>query len=237
MTQQRHPISWLKLEQYHLGELSPTAAAAITRHLRSCEACRMCHSRIEEDRPLPPLPEIPRGGCLSTWMRIPNMRATTAVVVASVLVLTGYLLMPTTDPEAVHERVGTKGGGIAITLVRNRNGHVTENPARFREGDVFSLRLSLPGPPEAQVDVVVIQENTIYFPTDAPLRIGPRNRVHLTRAFRITGRAPVTACVFPADDPSIRQRLLEGSREALPEQALCRTIPHGMVPETPKNFH
>jgi anti-sigma factor RsiW len=88
MMEERHPVSWLKLEQYHLGELSTTAAAAVERHLRSCEACRTCHARIAEDRSLPPLPVVTRGNRFSDWMRMPLGRAATAVVAVSALALT-----------------------------------------------------------------------------------------------------------------------------------------------------
>ncbi|MGH7293845.1 MAG: zf-HC2 domain-containing protein, partial [Polyangiaceae bacterium] len=65
------PISWLRLERYHLGELRGAERQAIADHLAACEACAACLARIEQDDAvalpvLPPLP-APRRGVLLRW--------------------------------------------------------------------------------------------------------------------------------------------------------------------------
>ncbi|MBM4321484.1 MAG: hypothetical protein FJ125_16460, partial [Deltaproteobacteria bacterium] len=51
------PLSWLRLERYHLGELDAGERRDIGEHLALCPACRACLERITGDRrELPPLP-------------------------------------------------------------------------------------------------------------------------------------------------------------------------------------
>jgi hypothetical protein len=50
------PISWLRLEQLALGELSGDEAGKIREHLRVCAACQACADECLEPVEMPPLP-------------------------------------------------------------------------------------------------------------------------------------------------------------------------------------
>lgn len=53
------PLSWLALERYQLGELSPRRSRSVALHLQRCDVCRRCFEQIETERvsvELPPLP-------------------------------------------------------------------------------------------------------------------------------------------------------------------------------------
>ena len=61
-------LSWLRVERYALGELSPVDAQAIEAHLATCAACAAMVATIEGDRrPLPPL-QLPEP---AWWQRLP----------------------------------------------------------------------------------------------------------------------------------------------------------------------
>ncbi len=55
------PISWLRLEQHHAGDLGVSESAAIAAHRATCGACASCLARIVRDDalPLPALPVAP----------------------------------------------------------------------------------------------------------------------------------------------------------------------------------
>ena len=53
------PVSWLRLEQHHAGELPAPERDDVTAHLAACDACAACFARIVEDATAP-LPALPR---------------------------------------------------------------------------------------------------------------------------------------------------------------------------------
>ena len=52
------PVSWLRLERYHLGELDGAERAQIEAHLAGCAACTEALASLAQDDAvaLPPLP-------------------------------------------------------------------------------------------------------------------------------------------------------------------------------------
>ena len=71
------PVSWPVLEAYALGELDDGEAAQVEAHLADDEASRRCLAMIREqqDRPLPPLPEMaPRTAGAEASASLPDDR-------------------------------------------------------------------------------------------------------------------------------------------------------------------
>lgn len=220
MSELHHPISWLKLEQYHLGELSDDAAAAIEEHLSGCDACRSCMDRIEAGRVLKPLPDVEP---VSIWNRF---RLPLRLAAAMALILLGlaiYPLFPHQGDRTEAEGVAIRGGESTLTVLRERKGSVVENPATYRDGDRFSLRLTTSAT-TVMWDTVVISDKEVYFPMEAPLFLSFHNQFPLPGAFRLSDMAAVTICAFPSEGMDDRERIRALGRQGLPEAAVCRTV-------------
>ena len=220
MSELRHPISWLKLEQYHLGELSDTKAASVARHLSECDACRSCMDRIEAGRVLKPLPDVAPS---SFWERF---RLPLEVAAAAAMLLLGVALHPMFARDGEERESGTvdiRGGESTLTVLRERNGSVVENPATYRDGDRFSLKLTTSAT-AVMWDTVVISGDEIYFPMKAPLAPTFHNQFPFPGAFRLSDTEDVTLCAFPSKGQDERERIRASGRTGLPESAICRTV-------------
>jgi hypothetical protein len=230
------PVSWLRLEQYALGELGAGARAEIADHLAGCARCRACADRIAADhRELPPLPErassmgaaalppLPRRGGLRAGWRPAFTAAAVAAVVAAVLVRP-HERPPVVDVgDAAGPRVvAVKGGDVTVELVRERDGSTALEPSSFAPGDRFQVLLTCPPPLQLHADLAVLQDGDAAFP-GAPSTIACGNRVAVPPAFRITGAGAATICVAvdPAKPPS-RAALASGDSPAVGSRACLR---------------
>jgi hypothetical protein len=188
----REPVSWLRLEQQHLGEL-PAA-----EELSDADAACLAH--IEADRrALPPLRLPERRPSRIGWLW-PSVGLATATVLA-VLVWRGA-------DEEPSLRTGVKGGELAMVLVRERDGAIEEEPTTFAPGDRFKLLVTCAAADPVHWDVVVTQGDARSYPLtpSGPLACG--SRVALPGAFRLTGDAPVTVCLVVQGSPWERDRVL-----------------------------
>lgn len=193
----RCPVSWLRLEQYALGELSGAEREAVRAHVESCEECRRFLRQIEDDRrPLPALP-----------MRRRRPWGLAAVAGLAIAAGVGLVVVPKRDDPQTsrpgsHRRV--KGGDLAITLVRDRAGRVQRSPSRFREGDRFQAYVTCP--PGAHRLVVEVRQDGIDVLADGVVSCG--NEVPVGPAFALTGRRETAVCVTwdPTGD-TVCQRL------------------------------
>ncbi len=169
------PISWIRLERYHLGESDSTERARIEASLTDCAISRERLAQIQQDaRPLPALPTAP----VRRWSPAWGGLALAAALLLAVLVPRGNT---------------PKGGDVAITLVRERAGSVTVAPESYRDGDRISIRLTCPsGSPT--VTVVVSQGEQRHTPIPEQ-SVVCGNQVPLSGAFRATGPGDLMVCV------------------------------------------
>lgn len=198
-----HPVSWLRLEQFHLGELAAPLAAEVDQHLADCAHCqaRLDEIRAGEALSLPPLrfpvslpetapPPAPTGPLPThRWANLVPLVLAPALAVAAATLLT--LQAPTEVPPASRY---WKGGELAIELVRERAGVVTEAPAGFAPGDRFQVRLTVP-PPAQRFDVAVFQDGAVYRPMEGG-NVEGGNRTMLLGAFVLDGGGQATVCVW-----------------------------------------
>lgn len=220
MPEMHHPISWLKLEQYHLGELPDGPAAAIEKHLTDCDECRSCMERIEAGRILKPLPDVEP---VSIWDRV---RLPLGLVAATALILLGLAIYPFVlhrGDGTLEEVVAIRGGESTLTVLRERKESVVENPATYQNGDRFSLRLTTSAT-TVMWDVVVISDEEVYFPMKTPLTPAFHNQFPFPGAFRLSDTDAVTLCAFPSDGIDDREKIKAYGRHGLPEAAVCRTV-------------
>jgi hypothetical protein len=212
------PISWLKLEQYQLGELSADEMRRVEAHLKECEVCRASLDSIRADEAvLKPLPEVARKAPVWRWVT-----AGTALAAAAALLL----VLLVTDwrkavPDIPGSKIGFKGGELSISLVRERQGQILHDPESFAPGDRFKLQVTCPPSEEIFWNVVVFQDEGSSFPyvPDEPLKCG--NRVSLPGAFSITGKSAAIVCLVVSTRPPDRASL---SQRDLPDDTVCTVL-------------
>ena len=178
------PISWLKLEQYQLDELSSDEQKRVETHLSECDACWTSLDSIGQDETvLKPLPEVTRKAPLLRWVTAGTALAAAAALLLVLLVVDWKKAVP----EVPGSKIGFKGGELSISLVRERRGAILHDPQTFAAGDRFKVQVTCPPSEEIFWNVVVFQDEGVSFPyvSEETLRCG--NRVPLPGAFSITG--------------------------------------------------
>ncbi len=216
------PISWLKLEQYRLGELSADEMRRVEAHLKECEVCRASLESIRQDEAVPkPLPEVTRK---VPWLRWVTAGAALAAAAALLLVLL-VADWKRALPDVPGSKIAFKGGELSISLVRERQGRILHDPESFAPGDRFKLQVTCPPSEEIFWNVVVFQDDGSSFPyvPEEPLKCG--NRVPLPGAFSITGKSAAIVCLVVSTGPLDRGSLSLGN---LPPGTVCtilRSVP------------
>lgn len=179
-----HPISWLRMERYHLGELAGEELAAVEGHLAECDECRSMLAELEGDeRPLPTLavePVVVRGP--ARWWASAGLLL--AMAAAALLLVRPPELPPAELPPA---EVAVKGGPLAIELVRERAGLITERPDAYADGDRIQVRVTCPS---GTAEVAVLQGRDLAWPLE-PVACG--NRV-VAGAVLLTGGQDTAVC-------------------------------------------
>lgn len=194
------PISWLRLEQLALGVEDRAALA----HLEACPACAAARARLVEDvRPLPELaPAAPAG---RAWWRWWGQAAGLAAALALALL---WLFVRT--PDELGDEVGArpagaravrvKGAGLVeVTLVRERDGLVSFDPAGVRDRDRWKVQLTCDRG-EVWIDVAVIAAGAADFPLPAQ-RLPCGNAVAVPGAFHVTGGSARVCIALDAAPP------------------------------------
>jgi hypothetical protein len=217
------PISWLRLEHYHLGELPPGEHSQIQAHLDSCPRCRAQLAEIVDDaRTLPPLPLPSPAQHAQPWYRrlsilLPAV-AGPALVAAVALIM---LLPPQDSAELPGHRVTIKGGELAISLARQRAGSIQHQPSAYMDGDRIQVRISTP-PGEQPWELVVLQQGQAFF----PLATGttPGGNAVVLGAFELSGPGDAAVCVMIGEGRPERALIEAEGAAALPAETACVTL-------------
>lgn len=193
------PISWLRLEQHHAGELSAAERESITSHLASCEACAACFAEIESDAlvplsALPAAPPAPRSAPPAQVLVLRRLAPVVAAlaVAACILLLLGRRPPPNSTVEPSSAR--TKGGEVGFVLVRDDDSMVAEAGGVYRDGDRWKALVTCPPGMRESWDLLVV-ENGRTTPALVPAEITCGNDVPLPGAFRTTGHERMTVCL------------------------------------------
>ncbi len=230
------PISWLRLEQHHAGELKAAESAAITLHLGTCGACAACLARIEHEvaLPLPALPALPAPQPAPAPTPTPTATVLTfrrvAPVLAALAIAAALLLMLGRRPQGMGPQEldplssRTKGGSVGFVLVRDDEGVIDEAGGVYRDGDRWKALVTCPAGMRAAWDLVVIERGRAAFPLEAQADLTCGNAVPLPGAFRTTGHEPMTVCVVWNDGALVDRGALQGlAPESLPHAA-CKVL-------------
>jgi len=202
------PISWLKLEGYHLGQLEAAERARVAEHVAACPVCGDCLRSIVEDdaRPLPPLNVVR----LPLHRRRPELLTLAA---AAALLLVARALLPM-DDSGSGDRM--KGTDVALSLVRGDGARVDGDEGIFRDRDVFEARVTCAPPSKLHFDLVVWDSKGASFPLSAPPVFECGNQRPLPGAFRLTGDEAQTVCLVweagPVDRRALAAALPAGER-------------------------
>ncbi len=212
------PVSWLRLEQYALGESKH--GPQIAAHLEGCAACRATFARIAADAAaLPPLPaaRVRPAARPMSWRRAALGAGGALALAASVV-----LAVRRPPPPATGERV--KGAEIGFTLVRDDDTLFAEAGGRFRDGDRFKALVSCAPGTRARFDVVVYDDDGASFPLEVPSEVACGNAVPLPGAFVLRGSRAAEVCLVwddaPPDRAALRRRGFDPSRP----RAACKRL-------------
>jgi hypothetical protein len=221
------PISWLRLERFHLGEVQGTERDAIAKHLAACPACAACLARIEDDdsRALPPL-AVSRPARRSVLSLFP-VRAAAAI---GALAAGGALVLGLRGNghrgELEQARNGAnrvKGDAIAFTLVREDDERIAGTAGVYRDGDRFKAVVTCPPGANVAFDVVVYDPGGASFPLEPARDLACGNEVPLPGAFRLTGDADETVCLAWGDAAAVDRGTL-AAHEPAEGQGLCKRL-------------
>jgi hypothetical protein len=200
------PISWLLLERHRLGELSSDERRAIDAHLVACPACASCSAEAARPLALPALaiPARTRRRWWQGWSPRLLLAGTGAAAALAVVLL---LARPRPEP-ARETRDGIKGGaGVAIELVRERDGAAERDALTFAPGDRLKVLVTCPAERLLFWDVMVVADGPASFPLSPTAPIACGNHVPLPGAFRLSASRSADVCLFLAADPVDRGRL------------------------------
>ena len=209
------PVSHLRFERLLQGDLRAGERARVEQHLRDCEVCRSCFEALRADRVvLPPLPVgiVPRRARVAR--RWPQLTAALALAAAALL-----WLRP--RPEAPASRLATKGGELAIELVREHHGNIASDATRWQQGDAFQVRVTCAAREPRYWELVVRQAGEAFFPAEPGQRLTCANGSTLPAAFTLDGTGAAEVCVVLGERPLSREALRGGP---LPEPSACTRL-------------
>ncbi|HEY6878915.1 MAG TPA: hypothetical protein VI299_12885 [Polyangiales bacterium] len=181
------PVSWLMLERYALGELSPDERAQVEQRLAMSDADRACLASIlADDTVLPPLPTpLPRRK--RAWWIGAALAAAAALA---------FIVPAARVPSHRRSDEGLKGGEVAITLFSERTGN---GPEVFRDGDRFKLMVTCPVSLAPRLSVLMFQDGRRYQPLARPEHFACGNQVPWPGAFSLDGEGDVDVCLSWAE--------------------------------------
>jgi len=230
------PVSWLRLERYHQGELEAAERARIAGHLAACPACAACLAHIEDDdsRALPPL-SLPRPVRRSLFSLFP-VRAAAAI---GALAAGGALVLGLRGNghrgELERSMLGesrVKGDAVAFTLVREDGERIAGDAGVYRDGDRFKAVVTCPPGATAAFDVVIHDIVGASFPLEPARVLACGNEVPLPGAFRLTGRDDETVCLVWGEGGPLDRGAL-AAHTAGDDRTLCKRLTAAPGRETP----
>lgn len=224
------PISWLRLERFHLGEIQGAEREPIAQHLAACPVCAACLAHIQDDdaHALPPLSvSRPARRKLFSLFSLFPVRAVAAL---SALAAGGALVLGLRGNghrgELEHARLGesrVKGDAIAFSLVRDDDERIAGTAGVYRDGDRFKAVVTCPPGARVAFDVVVYDLGGASFPLEPAPELACGNDVPLPGAFRLTGDTDETVCLVWGSGAPVDRGTL-AVRGAGASQTLCKEL-------------
>jgi hypothetical protein len=217
------PISWMRLEQYALGELPEPERVEIASHLERCLVCGECFASIEH-APAPDLSFL-KAPVVQLPARPPQRRRAwpvwAGVALASAAAALLLLVQPDVHPPS---RLHVKGGDFALELTRLDGAGHLQSPTHFAAGDRFKALVTCPPDWSGVVGIVVYQGEQKYEPLPLRPLADCGNRRALEGAFAIDGQARALVCAsFATSEREWRTRV-DQSAGAPPSGSVCTSL-------------
>ena len=206
MPEVKNDISWLLLEQLHLGELPANQAESVRRSVEAdADLARRLAGITQDNRPIPAL-RLPERRRYRLWRQVATAFARPVTWMSSaslilVLIVFAVSQSPTLLREAPWQAppsrlfVGDssiKGNEIAIRVLRQRHGVLSPDAHTFIRDDSFKLLITC-SPSQPHRHIVSVQGNVVsaLFHSD---EIHCGNEQVVPGAFRIDGMQPMSIC-------------------------------------------
>jgi hypothetical protein len=226
------PISWLRLERYHLGELDEAERAQIASHLARCAACEQCLARVKQDdaTALSPLPTVlakREERRFSRWSRRATYGVGGLALAASLLVGLRIHLNQGHVGELVGENGVKSAGEVSFSLVRDddERDRIQDSAGVYHDGERFKAVVTCTPSGRVSFDLVVFDAQGVSFPLAAAGLFACVNEMPLPGAFRLTGHDDETVClVWTEDSVPDRKKLSSTTADALGEHSLCKHL-------------
>ena len=231
------PISWLRLERHHLGELADSERAQIEAHLAACSACASCLAEIEREDAVALLPLPPPGEARALRAEAarekgrPRARVGRVVVgVAGVLAAAAAALLSIggswrNEHRADESRAGrAKGDAIAFTLVRDDGERFERASGVYRDGDRFKAIVTCVPGTGLTFDLVVFDSEGTSFPLSPASDLPCGNEVPLPGAFRLTGSGEETVCLVWEEGTLPDRATTSTENHAREGKSICKTL-------------
>jgi hypothetical protein len=224
------PISWLRLERYHLGEGDAAERASVAEHLAACGACAACLARIEADGAVavPPLaaPERAQPAPSARGRRVALLTGGLALAAAVALLVASRPKPRDGDVPGDVPPTGSrvKGDGVAFALVRDDSERIVEAGGAFHDGDRFKALVTCPPAMTASFDLVVYDATGAAFPLAPAAGVACGNDVALPGAFRLTGSSDETVCLAWSTDGGVDRNALSLGEPPPGSSALCKRL-------------
>ena len=219
-------LSWLRLEMYNLQELPDAEVRQVENHLADCESCRSCLDRIKQSTDeLKPLPRIELEPQRSGWFSLAWIGATASLAAAAILLIVFKFGWPDqVAGKLPPPKIAYKGGELTISLVRDRQGAIKHEPEAFTSGDRFKVLVTCPPAEELYWDLVVIQNDELFFPLTPAGVLSCGNRVGLPGAFTLSGSAGAIICLLTSPQAPDRTSISRDWLESVPDDTVCRQL-------------
>jgi Putative zinc-finger len=229
------PVSWLRLEQWRLGELAEAERARVTEHVAACPLCAACAAHIEADEAID-LPVLARQPAAlvrprrSRGLRLLTSAGALAAAAAAIVVVAST--RHGTNPAVVDrgETVRPKGDAVAFVLVRDDGERVTEAQGVYRSGDRFKALVTCAPGASLTFELVVFDAEGTSFPLQPARALACGNEVPLPGAFRLTspaeGSGAESVCLVWGEGDEVDREAL--ARSGVPgPRALCKELVPG----------
>jgi hypothetical protein len=234
--------SFLRLERYRLRELSAREERMVATHLAACAPCRACLAEVEREVALPQLPALssapePAAAADLNMLRdelarakrrrralLSSQIAGALALAAAALLMLRPLVSRQTSEHVPPERIGMKGGDVALELVRKRGDAIANDADVFADGDAFKVLLTCPPPLAPRFEVVVYQDGQAYFPLEGGVLPRCGNRRALGGAFTLDGPHDALVCVALGEHGVPARSALRRGPDALPALSVCTRV-------------
>jgi hypothetical protein len=222
------PVSWLRLERYHLGEVDDAERERTAAHLAECAACASCLAGIRADDGVafPAISAPPATGAkvhrLSPAALVSSALGAVAAAAAVALALRGG----GTGRGPMASGLGVsrvKGNAVAFTLVREDGARIDGDVGVYRDGERFKALVTCAPGAGVSLDLVVYDAEGAAFPLQPAPWFSCGNDAPIPGAFRLTGHREEQVCIAWSSTGAVERSALAAGPGASPQQ-MCKML-------------